>query len=130
MTLSANELIDQLSRYGLINRLSQGNTLNSLDVDQASDSEIVVSRLVDRGPLTQFQARVIRAGQIPNLLVDQYVILDKLGEGGMGVVFKARHKLMDPAALQTSRTGTAIPSRNSHAVETVAPVHRDGLRCR
>ena len=71
MTLSANELIDQLSRYGLINRLSQGNALNSLDVDQASDSEIVVSRLVDRGHLTQFQARVIRAGQIPNLLVDQ-----------------------------------------------------------
>src|SRR5262245_5424752 len=50
--------------------------------------------LVRRGWLTSYQADQLLLGRAEDLVLGPYVLLDPLGEGGMGRVFKARHRLM------------------------------------
>lgn len=66
--------------------------------------------LVRRGRLTKYQAGRVAAGKIEGLVLDKYVIQDKIGEGGMGEVFVAEHsrmkrpvvvKILPPAATQS-----------------------------
>jgi serine/threonine protein kinase len=63
-------------------------------LQQASHKDIA-ERLVKSGLLTRWQAKFLVQGKAKLLTLDSYVLLDRLGAGGMGVVFKARHRTMD-----------------------------------
>ncbi len=57
--------------------------------------EQLARELVRQKKLTAFQAQQIYAGKGRSLVLGNYLILDKLGQGGMGMVLKAEHRRMD-----------------------------------
>jgi serine/threonine-protein kinase len=56
--------------------------------------KLLARALVERGVLTRFQAELLLAGRTKGFILNQYVVLDQIGVGGMGRVFKARHSAM------------------------------------
>jgi serine/threonine protein kinase len=56
--------------------------------------KLLARALVERGVLTKFQAEQVLGGRTHGFVLGQYLILDRIGQGGMGRVFKARHRTM------------------------------------
>ena len=62
--------------------------------DYPAEPKALAQRLVRESVLTDYQARRFLVGKSHGLLVGKYVILDRLGSGSMGRVYKAHHQLM------------------------------------
>ncbi len=58
------------------------------------DVEQFALEMVRRGKLTKYQAGLLARGMSRGLMLKNYEVLDKVGQGGMGLVFKARHRRM------------------------------------
>ncbi len=111
MAVTREQFVANLVRSGLMSadevasfqreRLGQGRDV---------DVEELARELVRAGKLTKYQATTIYQGKTKGLVLGDYVVLDRIGAGGMGQVFKARHRWMNRIVAVKLLSAAAIRS--------------------
>jgi WD40 repeat protein len=84
-----------------------------------TDGGALTSELVRRGWLTSYQLARLNNGTHRELLLGPYVLLDELGQGGMGMVYKARHCRLERLVALKVISPTAMSG------EAVQRLHRE-----
>lgn len=86
------------SRRDFLDRLTELRLLSADELARAeatapgAGGKAFAQALVDAGLITAFQAEMLLAGKQDKLRIGNYDLLAKLGTGGTGTVYKARHR--------------------------------------
>jgi serine/threonine-protein kinase len=141
--IEAQDFIEHVVASGLLDREELDRALQGLE--STDRAKLVARHLVEAGKLTKFQAERLLAGKTDGFQLGQYRILEELGRGGMGRVFKAVHlamgrfvalKMISPALTQTDRARELFQrevraaGRLHHPnIVTFYDAHTSGDRC-
>ena len=118
---SLEQFVKHLSDSGLMSDAEIRVVFDSFPPEERPETvEEFARTLVRQKKLTTFQAGKLYQGRSAELLFGNYEILDKLGQGGMGMVYQARHRRMKRiVALKT------LPPEVTKNEAVVARFHRE-----
>ena len=95
VAIPVDQFVRQLVDSSLMSADEVAALIDGLPADKKpQDGEQLARELVRQKKLTAYQAQQVYAGKGKSLVLGNYVILDKLGQGGMGLVLKAEHRRM------------------------------------
>ena len=93
MPITLDEFVRSLTDRGILPLEDVTSIVSSLPEDRTGvDVEKLAQDLIRQQKLTRFQASVIFRRQSRGLRFGDYIVLDKIGSGGMGQVFKAENR--------------------------------------
>jgi serine/threonine-protein kinase len=112
MAVPLAQFVKHLADSGLMSPEEIRSVEESVPADKLSpdDAQGFARELIRQRRLTRYQATAVYQGKAQDLVLGKYVVLDELGKGGMGQVFKAEHrrmkrvvalKVMSPAAMKS-----------------------------
>jgi serine/threonine-protein kinase len=92
-TVDRQTFMANLRQSGLVSGEQMAKVVHKLP---NTDKGLVLARsMVELGLITRFQAELLLVGRTSGFHLGQYLIMDHLGRGGMGRVFKAQHMTMN-----------------------------------
>jgi serine/threonine protein kinase/WD40 repeat protein len=120
---SVADLIESLRQC----RLLSSSQLEELTELRHAEPRTLAQTLVERGLLTHYQANLLLQGRGNELVLEPYLVLARLGEGGSGLVLKARHRHMQRVvAIKLIRkallTDTDVVARFQREIEVASQV--------
>ena len=90
--VSADAFLRQIRDFKVIPESSLNKALTS--APPGASAKALATHLLHSGLLTRFQGARLLQGQGPSLRLGQYLLIEELGRGGMGRVFRAEHSAM------------------------------------
>jgi len=111
VSASLEQFVQRLTQSGVLSDAEISSLQQSLPPERRpADGDSLARLLVESGKLTEYQAVAVAKGQAKDLVFGEYVILDKIGQGGIGVVLKARHRRMDRIVAVKTLSAAAMKS--------------------
>lgn len=129
--VTTSRIVDALADPRLLSADRYDELVTTL-LPSCDDWAILGPELVFRGWLTPYQLDVLMRPQGRPLILGSYVLLEVIGEGGMGQIFRARHAKFDtPAAVKVIRTERAADpttaARFQREIRALGTVRHPGL---
>jgi len=121
MAVTLGQFVENLVQSGLFSRAELAAFQKGLPPEKRpKDAHGLALELNQAGKLTKYQAAAVYEGKTKGLVFDEYVVLDRIGAGGMGEVFKAKHRTMERiVALKV------LPAKAMNSPDSVQRFHRE-----
>jgi serine/threonine protein kinase len=94
--LTAADFIEYVRKSGVVDSERLETTLVEIRADtfQTTEAKKLAEVLIKHGILTFFQAAQLLRGKWKGFFLGKYLILERLGAGGMGIVYLGEHKFL------------------------------------